>query len=117
MKITLTCTNKFREDYGKKYEYNSILEYALDERAAYDQNASETLDMEVTLSDSQIARVVDIACDLDMEVVCFGEFGIGNKWKEQSLIDFDNPYVDDEDVAQSFCNAINEAWLRVSCQY
>ena len=56
MKITLTCINKFREDYGKKYEYNSILEYALDERAAYDQNASETLDREVTLSDSQIAK-------------------------------------------------------------
>ena len=115
-KIMLTCTNQCRPDYGKQYKFSSVFEYALNERKSYDQSTSEILDKEVMLSDSQIQEVVECAYKLDLKEICFDDFDIGNKWKDQSVIDFDNPIVDEEDVALSFYIAISEAWIRIACQ-
>lgn len=102
MKIRLTVTNTSRADYGRVYEYNSLLDYLFDNRGSFDEMLEE--DGYKPLTDEQIRQVANKVFDTDIE----GRFEseINNSWREQDLIDFDNPIVDCVDVAQSMYSAV-----------
>ena len=115
-KVMLTCRNENREDNGKHYVYDSVLDYAYSEREAFDCIASEILGREVKLNDSQIVTAVAKAYDLDLTSF-YGDNTIGNLWKHESVIDFDNPVTpisNGEDIAQSLYNALVAAWEEVA---
>lgn len=109
-KISVVCRNKYRDDYGVQYEYNSLFDYAISERNCFNQLANETLelDCDVELTDEQIKEVVRKSYEMDVFSEDLPE--IGNIWKEQKFIDFDDPIVNGEDVAQSMFIAISNAW-------
>lgn len=102
MKVRLTVKNTSRTDYGKVYEYNSILDYLFDNRESFDEMLEE--DGFSCLTDEQIKEVVNVVFDTDIK----SDFDIDNSWKEQDLIDFDNPIVNGIDVAQSMYSAITD---------
>ena len=109
-KISVVCRNKHRDDYGVQYEYNSLFDYAISERDCFNQLANETLDLDcdVELTDEQIKEVVRKSYEMDVFSEDLPE--IGNIWKEQKFIDFDDPNVNGEDVAQSMFIALSNAW-------
>lgn len=98
MKVRLTVKNTSRTDYGKMYEYNSILDYLFDNRESFDEMLEE--DGLNCLTDEQIRKVANVVFDSD--------FNLDNSWKEQDLIDFDNPIVNGVDVVQSMYSAITD---------
>ena len=116
-KVMLTCRNTSRADNGQHFVYPSVLHYALSEREEFDEITSETIGRTVKLTDEQIVEVVERAYDIDLSNLYDGEAMIGNKWKHESVIDFDNPVTpisNGEDVAQSLYNALVAAWEEVA---
>ena len=104
MKIKLTCKNTSRADYGRVYEYNSLLDYLFDNRESFDEMLED--DGYEPLTDEQIRQVANKVFDTDIEGRFESEKELNNSWKEQDLIDFDNPIVNGVDVAQSMYSAI-----------
>lgn len=104
MKIRLTCKNTSRADYGRVYEYNSLLDYLFDNRESFDEMLEE--DGYKPLTDEQIRQVANEVFDTDIEGRFQSEKELNNSWKEQDLIDFDNPIVNCVDVAQSMYSAV-----------
>ena len=115
--VKLTCRNANRADNGQCFVYPSVLCYALSEREGFDEITSETIGKTVKLTDEQIAEVVKKAYDIDLDRFFDGEGMIGNRWKQEVVIDFDNPITpisNGEDVAQSLYNALVIAWEDVA---
>jgi hypothetical protein len=106
MKIRLTVKNTSRTDYGKVYEYNSILDYLFDNRESFNEMLEE--DGFNCLTDEQIRKVANVVFDTDIKNRFDSDFNLDNSWKEQDLIDFDNPIVNGVDVAQSMYSAITD---------
>lgn len=104
MKISLTVRNINRADYGRTYEYNSMLDYLFDNRDGFDEILEE--DGYKPLTDEQIRQVANDVFDTDIEGRFEGDFDLNNSWTEQDIIDFDNPIVNGVDVAQSMYSAI-----------
>ena len=89
--------------------------------AVYGEGAQNAIDLaveEINSSDSEYkVEVVKRAYDIDLSNLYDGEAMIGNKWKHESVIDFDNPVTpisNGEDVAQSLYNALVAAWEEVA---
>ena len=112
MKIRFTVKNTSRADYGKTYEYNSILDYLFAERDGFDDILEG--DGYKPLTDEQIRQVANKVFDTDIEGRFEGESDLNNSWTEQDLIDFDNPIVNGVDVAQSMDFAILDTWYFVA---
>jgi hypothetical protein len=106
MKVRLTVKNTSRADYGRVYEYNSILDYLFDNRESFDEMLEE--DGHSCLTDEEIREVANEVFDTDIEGRFESDFDLDNSWKEQDLIDFDNPIVNGVDVAQSMYSAITD---------
>ncbi len=104
MTISLTVKNTSRVDYGRTYEYKSILDYLFDNRESFDELLEE--DGYKPLTDEQIRQVANEVFDTDIEGRFEGDSDLDNSWTEQEVIDFDNPIVNGIDVAQSMYSAI-----------
>lgn len=113
-KVLLTCRNPNIPECGKHFTYDSVLDYAISERAAFDELASEILKKDVELSDSQIAKAVEIAYEINVTSFYDGADMIGNQWKNESVIDFDNPISKGEDVSQSMYFALLIGWEKAT---
>lgn len=109
MTISLTVRNTSRADYGRTYEYKSMLDYLFDNRESFDEMLEE--DGYKPLTDEQIRQVANKVFDTDIE----GRFEMeDNSWKEQEFIDFDDPIVNGVDVAQSMYSAILDTCYSVA---
>ena len=104
MTISLTVKNTSRADYGRTYEYKSMLDYLFDNRESFDEILEE--DGYKPLTDEQIRQVANEVFDTDIEGRFESDSDLDNSWTEQEVIDFDNPIVNGVDVAQSMYSAI-----------
>ena len=118
MIIKLTCTNKTRADYGKKYVFKTLHSYIRSEKSSLDEIAAENIGHEVDLPARYIGKVIRRAKKIDI-VREFQDYTMGNLWRGQKVIDFDDSrkYVDGEDTAQSMYNAIVLAYSYVANDY
>ena len=105
----MTVKNSRREDYGKTYEYDSLLNYLLDNRVSFEEMLED--EEPIVITDEDCKAIVDLALKGDVKKAYLPFEDISNSWKEQELIDFDNPMMGNVDVAQSMYNAIYDACL------
>lgn len=118
MIVKLTCTNKNREDYGKRYVFPTLRSYIKSERDCFNSLAAENIGHNVDLPVRYIGKVIRRAKKIDI-VREYQDYTLGNRWRNQIVIDFDdnNKYVDGENVVDSMYQAISLAYSYVVNDY